>query len=200
MILILLNGGFMRKMFVLAMLVMGMGTYAFAGGYLNLGDDYAVLTNNKLFNSGVSTVSYFNGSVGAALDCGLIAGLRYDHLGIEDKSFGTENVRLVAAIPALELGYYSKLMDEKLLWWTTARIGYAVSARYRRGITDYKATAFVPAVSTALYYNFVGKFYAGLEVGYRYFNVKYAGLDSGSNELNLSGIFIGVSFLHFMGK
>lgn len=190
----------MKKLFVLVVALMGIATYVLAGGYLNLGDDYAVLTNNKLFNSGASTVSYFNGSLGVTWDCGLITGFRYDHIGIEDKSYGTENVRLIAAIPALELGYNIKLMDDKLLWWSTARIGYAVSARYRRGLTDYKATAFVPAVSTALYYNFVGKFYAGLEVGYRYFNVKYAGLDSGSNELNLSGLFIGISFLHLMGK
>lgn len=184
----------MKRLFVLASIVFFTATGLFAGGYLNLGMDLAFFTNNALFGTGASKVSYFNGSAGMAWDCGLITGLRYDHIDIEDQVVNVENVKFVGAIPSLELGYFVKLPDYKLLWWSTARFGYVASARYRSRVTDYKAAAFVPAVSTSLCYQLSSKFYAGLEVGYRYFNVKYSAI--GDSTLNLSGIFAGVSLIH----
>ena len=188
----------MKRIIILAALFMALASGVFAGHYLNLGGDYSYYTNNYLFGSGASKVTYFNGSVGYVWDFGLIAGLRYDHIGIEDQLYAngslSENARFVGAVPALELGYCYKFMEDKLLWWNTARFGYAVSARYRRDVFDYKATAFVPAISTSVLYRLKGQFYAGLEIGYRYFDVKYK--EYNNAELNLSGMFVGISLIH----
>jgi hypothetical protein len=192
----------MKRLFVSAILVLAVVSGSFAGGYLTLGGDSAFLTNNYLFGSGASTVTYFNGAIGMTFDSGFIAGLRYDHIGIEDQSYssvtGSTNARFVGAVPGLELGYFLKCMDNKLLWWSTARFSYAMSARYRRDVFNYKGTAFVPAVSTALYYQLKNQFYAGLEVGYRYFTVKYAAPIN--NELNLGGMFVGISLIHLFNE
>ena len=184
----------MKKLLIFILLVLSFAGFSFAGTYLNLGADYAFIPNNALFDSGAEKVSYFNGSVGYAWDFGLLTGLRYDHFGVEDQIAAVRNVRFVSAIPALELGYNMKFLEDKLLWWSVIRLGYAVSARLRDNVTDYKATAFVPAISTAALYRIHGQFYAGIEVGYRYFDVKYEEL--GNAHLNLSGMFTGLTLIH----
>ena len=184
----------MKKILISVLLVLSFTGLSFAGTYLNLGADYSFIPNNDLFGSGALKISYFNGSLGYAWDFGLVGGLRYDHFGVDDQVSLMQNARFVSAIPAVELGYNIRFMDEKLIWWSVFRFGYAVSARYRLGVTDYKATAFVPAVSTAVLYQLHGQFYAGIEVGYRYFDVIYPEL--GGKHLNLSGMFTGITLMH----
>ncbi len=180
----------MKKIFLFVGL-MCLTSFLSAGSFWTLNYNYSGLGNSALLS--VDKLSYLSGDIGYIFEPGLTAALRYDHLGIEDNEVDGQNVRVIAAIPSIGLGYVAKCMNEKILWWSEIRPGYAVSARYRKGITDYKSSGFAFALATAVYYHFNGVFYAGLEIGYRYLLTAPVGLNE---KLNLSGMFFGLSFKH----
>lgn len=180
------------------MLIAVFSAAASASGFLTLGYDYAFLGKNDLLASGSASVPYFNFDLGHMWEPGISVAFKYDHLNLEDFVVSGQNARVVAVITSISLGYAVKVINENFYWWSSLNAGYAVSARLRLGITDHKAGGFAPSVTTALYYKLIGKFYAGLEAGYRYVKVNYSDI-AGSPELDLGGFFLGISLKHIFG-
>jgi hypothetical protein len=185
----------MKRILTVAFLMLILAATACAGGFFTLGYDYAMFGKNDLLASESSRTGYFNLDIGHMWDPGISAAFKYDHIGLDDINASGQNARVVAVIPSISAGYAIKVINESFLWWSSINVGYAVSVRYRLGVTDYKAAGFAPSLTTALYYKLTAKFYAGIEAGYRYLKVNYSDI-SGGPQLDLSGIFAGISLKH----
>jgi hypothetical protein len=170
-----------------------------ANAFLTLGYDYSFTGANSLLSVDNARTSYMNGDAGWVFDCGVSASFKYDHISMEDFSYNSENAKAVAVIPAIGLGWETKFWEDRLMFWANAYAGYAVSVRYRLGVTDHKAGGFSPSFSAGLYYNVKGQFFAGVEAGYRMLKVSYGDL-AGEPALDLSGPFGGISFKHVFSE
>lgn len=185
----------MKKILIAVFFMALAAAGARAGSFLTLNYNYTFTGENPLLSSTGARTPYLNGEGGWLFDWNMSASFKYDHITMEDFEYAGNNARVVAVIPALGLGYAAKFWDDRLLLWLNAYAGYAVSVRYRLDAADHKANTFSPSLSAAIYYNVKGQFYAGLETGYRFLKVKYTDL-AGEPELDLSGIFCGVSLKH----
>lgn len=170
-----------------------------AEGFLTLGYDYGFLGKNDLLESAGARVGYFNLDLGHVFDNGIAVSLKYDHINLEDFEYAGSNARVIAVIPSIGAGYVIKFLEGNLQWWNTLNAGYAVSVRYRLGITDHKASGFAPSFTTSVYYRLKGSFFAGVDLGYRYLKVKYADI-AGEPEFDLSGPYCGISVKHIFGQ
>ena len=189
----------MKKCLMAVFAVLVFAAYAGANGFLTLGYDYGIFGKNDMLGTASSQTGYFNLDGGYLFDNGLSVSFKYDHIDMEDfsvidASLNSQNVKVVAVVPSLGVGYTVKFMDGNLLWWSTLNAGYAVSVRYRLNVTDYHAMGFAPSVTTALYYKLGKTVYGGVDLGYRYLKVTYD--DFPGKTLDLSGMFCGISIKH----
>lgn len=172
------------------------GSSVFAEGFITLGYDSEVLGRNSMLDSSSGSSSYFDGDIGYLWDTGFSLAFKYDHMGMDDYNFGGKNALVVAVISSAGPGYSVKFMDGKLIWQTTALLGYAVEVRYRLNVTDYRTDGIAPSLTTALYYQFDDRFGAGIDAGYRYLIAKYG--DPINASLDLRGIFMGLELKYMI--
>jgi|GEM_PF-3756878 len=158
-----------------------------------VGYDYASINKNDAFNSSSMKGPDLYFDISWVLDNGLFAGLRYDHIGFDDVDVGGLNAKVVAPVPSVNLGWGTKLLEDKLAVSAALGCGYAF-VRYRLNVTDFKARAVSPYGLASVYYQVYGHFYAGLDIGYRVINAEFT--DETKTKLNLSGIFYGMGLKH----
>lgn len=165
-----------------------------AGIYWSLGYNLGVIAPNTNLNANVDTIRYFNGEIGYQFDFGLSIFGRYDHIDASDYIVNSNNVHVVAVLPSLGVGYSLDFFEKKLELSFNALLSYSPSVRYRLNISDYKTSGFAYAVSASFFYQIIGRFYIGLEAGYRYFTVNFA--TPSPFTLDLSGFFCGIGLRH----
>ncbi len=184
-----------KKIIISAAIIFLFSTSSFAGVFFTLGYEWQFIDPNTGYNPKIDYISYINGDAGYLFDFGLQIGFRYDHMQFRDYAVNDQNASVLAVIPSILIGYAVKFLDDKLLLSINAIPGYAVSIRYRYNITDYRSSAFVIAGNAALYYRVFGKFYAGIDVGYRYiFPANYS--SPAAFSLALGGPYVGLSLKH----
>jgi hypothetical protein len=184
-----------KRIFISASFVLLFIINSYAGAFLTLGYEWQFYDPNENYNPKTDYVSYINADAGYLFDFGLQIGLRYDHMQFKDYAVNNQNAVVLAVVPSIIIGYTHKFLDNKILLNINAIPGYAVSIRYRYGITDCRSSAFVMAGSAALYFQIYKKFYAGIDAGYRYilpanYIVPY------TFSLTLGGPFVGISLKH----
>lgn len=165
-----------------------------AGIFWTIGYNIGLISPNTNLSQTTSTIRYLNGKLGYHFDFGLSIFGRYDHLDATDYIVNGNNVHLVAVLPAIGVGYSLAFFEEKLLLSGNVIIAYSPSVRYRLNITDYKISGFAYAASLELFYKIVGRFYIGLEAGYRYFIVTIP--TAPSFLLDLGGFIGGIGIRH----
>ncbi len=185
----------MKRTVLILFFVAAMSAIINAGLYLTLGYDQEMYGENKDFGIKSGRVAVPNGGLGWVWENGFSAGFAYNHLGIEDLDLSGHNMRIISPIPSVDLGYMVLFDEKKYMLWSTVSAGYGI-ARYRIDVNDEKGGGFEFAVKEAFLYQVKGQFYAGLEVGYRYYKAgfNYAPFDPGY--IDLSGIFAGVQLTH----
>jgi hypothetical protein len=184
-----------RKLLTTAAFIFILYASSFAGPFLTLGYDWEFYNPNANYNPQTDYVSYINADAGYLFDFGLQLGFRYDHMQFKDYAVNDQNASVLAVVPSIIIGYAHKFLDNRLLLSVNAIPGYAVSIRYRYNTTDYRTGSFVIAGSAALYYQVFGKFYAGIDAGYRY--ILPANYVQPFNfSLNLGGPFVGITLKH----
>lgn len=186
----------MKRIFILLFFVCSQTAFVFGGVFWSLGYGYQNINAGSLLGEAHGNVPFFSVDAGYRFDSGLITEFRYDHIAMEDYQYAGENAKAVAVITSITAGWTWFVLDDRLLISAAFSPGYAVSVRYRRGITDFKTSAPVFTAAAGVYYNnrSGGAFYYGLEAGYRYLTAEYDAL--GGQGLNLSGLFLTVTLKH----
>jgi len=183
----------MKKTVLITAVMCLFSSLAAAAPFLTLGGDCEMFGKNTMLDVTSGCAPVYSVSAGWLWDSGFNLSLQYDRIDSEDYIVDMKNARITASVPGAGAGYAVKFDGSKWIWWTTGGLGCA-QVRYRYNITDYMADVFVPSISTALYYQVKGRFYAGFELGYRYLNAKYD--DLAGSKLDLSGMSAGLTIAH----
>jgi hypothetical protein len=183
-----------KKIYGAVLFLIMLATSAHAGVTLKLGYDVNFIFPNERLNGELAHPGVVNGHIGYEFPFNLEVALRYDHMVMDDYIYSGENARVVAILLTLPVGYTFKLFHERFHIGLYIAPGYAISVRYRLGVTDYKSHAFALAGGVNLHYRLIGRFLIGIDTGYRYLEVPFT--SPAQFSLNLSGPYVGLSMKH----